>query len=236
MSKVYFNDSIVKTEKETTILNWFCEKSGAMIFIRDTRIDTYTGKSFIYCDVDTYMVNKDYYIDFKDQSKMDGEVFGFYISEGSDFEISTPGGLEPIFVIMQEKTEVTMGMMPMINKGITPDKVAMGMFLVGTTIRFKMDGISIIDELTRDGWKRVSGPSNDRLGVLTTSDSISKAEDVKEKERKQKIESLEYAVGKKEFDQEVIQALLKAKKDTDPRNVHIFLADDIKKLKKQGVL
>lgn len=239
MAKIFFNDKAVKTEKETTILNWFTQADGTTIFLRDTRADTYIGRDFIYGDIDPYKMGNDYYVDIIKQESLDGTIAGIYITEGSDFEIVTLQGREPLFLVRQKATAMALGMRPAMNKGIIVDEVAMGLFYEGTTISYRRDGASIKDTLTRDGWKRLSGPGDIDLGVVTTEDAYLKKLS-KDKERKnsesEKLSLLRESLTRKDVNVHAIKAIIASKTDKNPKNTHILLLDDVKTLIEQKIL
>jgi len=239
MAKIFFNDKAVKTEEETTILNWFTQEDGATIFLRDTRKDTYIGRDFIYGDIDPYKMGNDYYVDILEQTALDGTIAGIYVSEGSNFEIVTLEGREPLFLVRQEATKMALGMRPAMNKGIVVDEVAMGLFYEGTTISYQRDGMNIKDTLTRSGWKRISGPKDIDLGIVTTEEAY------KEKIKRDKkmisneadrLASLKDALGRKDVNSHAIKAIIAAKEDKNSKNTHILLLDDIKELVEQKIL
>lgn len=239
MAKIFFNDRVVKTEKETTILNWFSQSDGVTIFLRDTRPDTYVGRDFVYGEIDSYKSDGDYYVDILEQKVLDGTVAGVFISEGSDFEIVTLKGREPLFLVRQEATAMSLGMRPSMNKGILVDEVAMGLFYEGSVISYNRDGINIKDELTKNGWVRTSGPKDIELGILNTTEAYNKKVENDNKmseDRVNKIEKLKEALLRKDVNTEVVKSLIEAKEDLDPLNTHIFLAKDIAMLRDKGVL
>ena len=239
MAKIYFNDKIVKTEEDTTILNWFTQKDGTTIFLRDTRKDTYVGRSFIYGDIDPYKMGGDYYVDILEQKNIDSTVAGIYITEGSDFEIVTIQGKEPLFVVRQESTVMALGMRPTMNKGVFVDEVTLGLFFEGTVISFSKDGENIKDTLTKDGWSRDTGPKDIELGVITTEEAYKtkNADSAKlQKLEAEKIQFLKDQLLNPNVNKAALKAVIAAKEDYDPKNTHIFLLDDIKTLVGQGIL
>ena len=238
MAKIFFNDKAVKTEKETTILNWFSQADGVTIFVRDTRPETYIGGDFIRADIDTYSMGGDYYLDFIPSKKLDSMVLGLFISEGSDFTIST-GGIDPLFVVKQTATVMSLGMMPSMNKGFDAKEVAMGVFFKGAVISYQLNGYNISDKLTDNGWIRLHGPANDFLGILSTHEAYSsKLKDDANRESRElaDIVSLKKALLRDDVDKSVVRALIKSKEDQSERSLHIFLRDDIAILKKKGII
>ena len=240
MAKIYFNDRAVKTESETTILNWFSQDDGVTIFIRDTRVDTYNGAEFVYGDIDTYKKDGDYYIDIVPQKKADATVMGVFISEGTDFEIVTTEGKPPIFVVRQDATKMSLGMLPSMNKGLLVKEVTLGMFHVGSVLSFKRDGIPIQEALTKNGWvRRGSAPGDLDLGIKNTheayKDKLKKEEDSVE-DVAAVVARLREHSKRPEVNSMVIDALIASKLDTTDNSLHIFQMADLAKLKKQGVL
>lgn len=239
MAKIFFNDKVVKTLPEPTILNWFSQEDGTTIFLRDTRSDTYVGRGFIYGDLVPYKKDGDYYVDIVEQKQLDGAIAGVYISEGSDFEIRTTQGREPLFLVRQKATAMALGMRPLMNKGIDVKEVALGLFFEGSEISYNRDGVNITDRLTQRGWERISGATDSQLGIITTEDAYrNKLENDKafEESREKKIEKLRQSLDVPGVNKAVVQALIKAKLDRDPRNTHIFLLSDMKKLKEQKII
>jgi len=242
MAKIYFNNPIIKHLEEITILNFFVEDSGKGIFIRDTRKDIYRDQRFVYGDINFYTKDGNYYIDILPMNKLaSGEVFGVYVGEGYDFEVTAVK--EPIFIVRQDSTKFTLGMTPGLEQGIDAKEVALGMFHVGTTISFKRDGQNIKDELTKNGWVRRAGPSDKDFGIITIEEAFVnklKEDEAEEKridaESKEKIERLERAKKNGEINPILADELIAAETDDNPENIYMFLAEDIKKLKKQKIL
>ena len=240
MAKIYFNDKAVKTEKEPTILNWFAQADGVTIFIRDTRVDTYNGASFVYGDIETYQMDGDYYVDIVPQKTLDGTVMGVFISEGTDFEIVTLEGRPPLFVVRQDATKMSLGMIPSMNKGILVKEVTLGMFHVGSVLSFKRDGIPIEEALTSTGWvRRGSAPNDLELGIKNTYEVYQdklKREEPSDEDVAKKVAELREHSKRPEVNSMVIDALIASKLDTSENSVHIFEVADLAKLKKQGVI
>jgi len=239
MAKIFFNDKIVKTEKEATILNWFSEKDGATIFLRDTRVDTYIGRSFVYGDIDPYKMDGDYYVDIVEQKTLDGTIAGVYISEGTDFEIVTLQGREPLFLVRQKATAMSLGMRPSMFKGLLVDEVAMGLFFEGTTISYKREGVNIKDTLTKNGWERNAGPKDSQLNILTTGEAYAnklKEDKNSQKAESDKLEKLKESLSRKDVNKRAIRAIIAAKEDENHANTHILLLEDVQKLIEQKIL
>jgi hypothetical protein len=240
MAKIFFNDLVVKTEPETTILNWFSQADGTTIFLRDTRKDTYVGRNFVYGDIDPYrMEGGDYYVDILEQRIVDGTIAGVFITEGTDFEITTIQGREPLFVVRQDSTVMALGMRPAMNKGINVKEVTMGLFFEGTVISYQRDGMNLKDTLTSKGWKRTAGPKDLELGVISTADAYDtklakQKQDMKNEEKK--LQSLKESLLLPGINTAAVKAIIAAKEDKNPKNTHIFLLEDIKTLVEQGVL
>jgi len=242
MAKIYFNNPIIKHLEEVTILNFFVEDSGKGIFIRDTRKDIYRDQRFVYGDINFYTKDGNYYIDILPMNRLSsGGVFGVYVGEGYDFKVIA--NKEPIFIVRQDSTKFTLGMTPGLDQGIDAKEVALGMFHVGTVISFKRDGQNIKDELTKNGWVRRSGPSDKDFGIITIEEAFEnklkeeKAENNKiDAESKEKIERLERAKKNGEINQILADELIAAETDDNPENIYMFLAEDIKRLKKQKIL
>jgi hypothetical protein len=239
MAKIFFNDKAVKTESDITILNWFTQKDGTTIFLRDTRKDTYVGRDFIYGEIDPYRMDGDYYVDILEQKIVDSTIAGVFITEGSDFEIITIQGREPLFVVRQEATVMALGMRPMMDKGIDVKEVTMGLFFEGTIISYNRDGVNIKDELTEQGWKRTSGPKDLELGVISTADAYETKLKEQQKDigrEAKKLQSLKESLLIPGINTAAVKAIIAAKEDKDSKNTHIFLLEDIKTLVEQGIL
>ncbi len=241
MAKIFFNNPIIKHLKETTILNFFSQSDGKTIFVRDTREDIYRNQYFVYGDLTLYTKKGDYYIDIDPMNIMSGEIFGVYIGEGYDFEIKTEK--EPIFIVRQKSTLMALGMLPDMSQGSEINETALGMFHVGTTITFKKDGQQVRDELTKKGWSRKIGPSDKDFGIITVEEAFvkklernSRNESENEKSAREYIERLELAKKNKELNSALADSLIKARTDTNEKNVYMFLASDIKELKRKKII
>lgn len=242
MAKIYFNMPIIKHLEEITILNFFVEDSGRGIFIRDARKDVYRDQKFVYGDINFYTKDGNYYIDILPMNKLaSGDIFGVYVGEGYDFEVVAKK--EPIFIVRQDSTKFTLGMTPGLEQGIDVKEVALGMFHVGTTISFKRDGQNIKDELTKNGWVRRSGPSDKDFGIITVEEAFAKklkndekAEQELDAKVKERIERIEFAKKNKQINPILADELIASELDDNPEHVYMFLAEDIKKLKKQKIL
>ena len=240
MAKFYFNDLIVKELEMPTILNWFSEQNtGKTIFVRDTRKDTYNGIDFIYGKLNTYIKNEDYYVDIDEQKVLDGAILGFYIGEGTDFVITVPDAtMQPIFTVRQERTAMSLGMRPEINKGIIADEVTMGLFHLGTVISFSRDGMNIKDKLTDEGWTRIAGPSDDHLGIMTTAKAVENmnAEIDKPKPLDDTLAKIDVAVQDGSLSYTAGVTMKSYLKNSNENTIHMFLASDIKIMKEKGII
>ena len=241
MAKVFFNNPIIKHLKEVTILNFFSQADGKTIFLRDARPDIYRDQRFVYGDLSLYTRGEDYYIDIVPMVQMSSEVFGVYIGEGYDFEISTEK--EPIFIVRQKSTNMSLGMIPDMHQGAEINETTLGMFHVGTTITFKRDNIQIRDKLTSKGWTRIQGPSDKDFGIITVEEAFDKK--LKEGEKsfraeedaaREYIERINAAKAKGEVNPMLADDLIKARLDDDENNIYMFLAEDIKELKRKKII
>lgn len=231
----------MKHLKEVTILNFFSEKDGTSIFVRDTRPDIYRDQKFVYGDLDLYQKDNDYYIDIRPMSAMSGDAFGVYVGEGYDFEVKAPK--DPIFIVRQKSTDMALGMMPDMHQGVDITETALGMFHIGTTITFKREGIQIRDELTDKGWVRRSGPSDKDFGIMTIEEAFAgklseekKNQDALAADVLETIERIRAAKEKGEINPVLADELIASKIDTNADNIYMFLAKDIKDLKKRKIL
>ncbi len=241
MAKIYFNNPIIKHLKEVTILNFFSQSDGKTIFVRDTRPDIYRDQRFVYGDLSFYIKNGDYYIDIEPMATMSGEVFGVYVGEGYDFEIKSEK--EPIFIVRQESTNIALGMLPDMYQGAEINETALGMFHVGTIITFKRDGIQIKDELTTKGWVRRSGPSDKDFGIITVEEAFAKKLENESKDKRvledsarEYVERINRAKEKGEINPILARDLINAKTDDDETHLYMFLAEDIRELKRKKII
>ena len=241
MAKIYFNNPIIKHLKEVTILNFFSQSDGKTIFVRDTRPDIYRDQRFTYGDLDLYVKNGDYYIDITPMKTMSGEVFGIYVAEGHDFEIKAEK--DPIFIVRQESTAVALGMLPGMHQGAEINETALGMFHVGTIITFKRDGVQIKDELTKGGWVRRQGPSDKDFGIITVEDAFKKKLEGDKKsartiedEAREYVERINLAKKNGEINPILAQDLINAKTDDNEDHIYMFLAEDIKELRRKKII
>jgi len=169
MATIYFNQPILKHISDITILNFFMEDSGKSVLVRDTRQDIYSGVYKAHADIKFYEKNGDYFIDLEDMSTYDGQMYGVFIGEGFDFEIRTDA--DPIFVVKQDKTDTSLASLPWLqNKSVL--QMMLGMFTMGTTISFKVEGQPIVETLTKLGWVRTNGPKDKDLGIITIDEAF----------------------------------------------------------------
>jgi hypothetical protein len=241
MAKIYFNDKIIKHLPETTILNFFVEpgENGSAIYIRDTRPEVYKkGRNFIIGDLSYHKKDKNFYIDITPLSVMDGQILGVYVGDGVEFK--SKSDKEPIFYVAQKNTEFTLGMTPNIDKPSSGGITMLGMYHLGTIISFKRDGIAFKDQLTPKGWKRIQGPDDRLLGIMTTAEAFEKASKQKpsiSSTRDRKAEVL--ARAKEAAADGAIPKNLAADLEaylTADDGVFFFLHSDFKKLKEKGII
>ena len=197
---IFFNQPILKHISDTTILNFFTEESGRSIFVRDTRKETYSGIYKIHADVKFYKKDGNFYIDLSDMTSYDGQTMGVFIGEGFDFEIKTTS--EPLFVVKQDKTSMSLAELPWLqNKSV--NQATLGMFTLGTTISFKVEGQPIKEELTKSGWNRTDGPKDKDLGIITIDEAF---------ENKKKLDSVVSEIGISDSNLDLIERLNDAAK------------------------
>jgi len=172
---------------------------------------------------------------------MSNEIFGVYIGEGYDFEIRAEK--DPIFIVRQKSTNISLGMLPDMYQGAEINETALGMFHVGTVITFKRDNIQIKDKLTHKGWTRIQGPSDKDFGIITVEEAFDKKlkEDQKSFEAKEDaareyVERINAAKAKGEINPILADDLIKARLDDDENNIYMFLAEDIKELKRKKII
>jgi hypothetical protein len=254
MAKIYFNRPIIKHLEETTVINFFWqdEKLGESIYVRDTRKDIYRDNKVVFGDIELYEKKdepKAWNCDIVDMRVPSYEVYGFYTGEGVNFEIIGPA--EPVFVIHQQETKMslaTVGYMPQTKDEIP--EATLGLFHVGTKIKYRRNGQQVVDELTKKGWVRIVGPSDYKFGIITVEDAfkekLKREEDVKNPEKakeffREQKEKITKAVIDGNISSEFGGSLLsymKDKTDNDDSFVtdYYFLADDVKKLIKLEII
>ena len=251
MSKIYFNRPIIKHVEETTVINFFWQKDEReAIFIRDTRPDVYRDNYLIIGEVEELYQNPfdktEWYADIVEMKEENYSVFGFYTGEGIDFEIAAPG--QPLFMIRQKETELSLSTVPYMHQGGEVNEVTFGLFRLGTEIKFRRDGVQIIDKLMSDGWKRIVGPSDHSFGIITVEEAfqekLRREEDMKNPTIAQEmlsetIERIHDAKRKHEIHPELADSLVRYKEPVPKGEDGImfyFLARDIKDLHEKGII
>ncbi len=249
MAKIYFNRPIIKHLEETTVINFFFQKDGGeSIYVRDTRKDIYRDNKVVFGDISLSKHPTEplaWNCDITEMLTPSYDIFGFYTGEGVDFEIIATA--QPVFMIRQIETEMALanvGYMPQLDDEVT--EVALGLFHLGTKIKYRRHGVQIVDELTKKGWVRRMGPDDHKFGIITIEEAF------KEKlEREEKLKNPEYA---KEVLEEEKQKIIDAKNrhDIHPEladsllkyrdgiggddMTYYFLASDVKNLLKKGII
>jgi hypothetical protein len=248
MAKIYFNRPIIKHLEEVTVINFFFQKDGGdAIYVRDTRPDVYRDNSVVFGDIELYphpTEPKAWNCDITEMLIPSYDVYGFYSGEGVDFEIVA--SKEPVFMIRQKETELslaTVGYMPQTKDEMT--EVALGLFHIGTRIKYRRGGVAIVDELTRKGWVRRAGPDDHKFGIITVEEAF-KEKLAKEEMLKDPVRAKEYfaeeeqkirdAKNRKDIHPELANSLLQYKHDNNKDNVYYFLASDVKELVKKGII
>lgn len=237
MAKIFFNDKIIKHTPDHIILNWFSEKDGKTLFVRDTRKDIYNGVDHIYGEINCYQdYKKDYYVDIEESPVQDGQtILGLYIAEGTKFTVDAHGSYEPIFVIKEKSFEAGLGMQPSTNRNQIDSVVGMGLFHLGAKISIFKGHVRVTDELTKDGWVRIRGPKDFLLGIKTTHQAFKDSNNSSEKKHKPTdMKAIQAAVKDKIIDKVVLDTFqrredARAKKEG---GLFIFLKSDIDRLKK----
>lgn len=247
MPKIYFNRPIIKHLEETTVINFFFQKDGGeAIYIRDTRKDVYRNNKVVFGDITLYKHPQEpnaWNCDITEMQVPSYDVYGFYTGEGVDFEIVS--AKQPVFMIRQKETELalaTVGYMPQTADDV--NEVALGLYHQGTQIRYRRDGVQIIDELTKKGWVRRAGPDDHKFGIITVEEAFQ--EKIKKEEMlKDPVKAKEFLEEEKErirdakrrhdIHPELADSLLRYKED-DRDMTYYFLAKDVKDLVKQGII
>ena len=245
MYKIFFNQGVIKPLKDISVLNFFTEKdTKKSIYVRDTTEDIYVdGRYLIEGGVNFYTIGEDYYVDITKSRGIDlmSGVYGIYMGEGKNFEIKA--SKQPIFTVSHEKNEFNASS-NYYMQGLSAEESMLGMFLEGTEITYRRMGHDIKDVLGSDGWKRVYGPPDDKLGIISIADAhknfVSENKELSEngttKKRQEELYRMREALKSGEGNPEVIKSLISAYEDTNENNVYCFLANDMKELKNKKIL
>ena len=247
MAKIYFNRPIIKHLEETTVINFFLQKDKASdnILVRDTRKDVYRDNYVVFGDIDVYknIAKKgEWYCDIVDMKVPDYTVFGFYVGEGVDFEVIA--SKDPVFLIRQKNTEMSLATVDYMPQGTEVPEVALGLFHVGSKIKYKRNGVQVLDELTNKGWVRRQGPSDNQFGIITIEEAFQKKlkreemmKDPKVRDEivKESIQRIRDAKGKHDIGVEFADSLIDYKLGKN-QGVTYFLASDMKNLKEKGII
>lgn len=250
MAKIYFNRPIIKHLEEPTVLNFFWQKEGGeSIYVRDTRKDTYRDNKIIFGDVSLHqdpLDEKEWYCDITEMKVMSYDVYGIYTGEGVDFEIMSTK--EPIFVIRQTEIELALATVGYMPQGGEVPEVALGMFHVGTEIKFRRNGVAVIDKLTSKGWVRLQGPNDHKFGIITVEEAF-KEKLKKEEERldpkkstdrvQEEFQRIRDAKANHEIHPELANSLLAWKEAQSRKSedyTYYFLASDVKDLVSRGII
>ena len=247
MAKIYFNRPIIKHLEETTVINFFFQKDGGdSIYIRDLRPNTYRNNKVIFGEVDLYrqpLDEKAWNLDITPMKIMSNDMYGIYTGEGVDFEIRSDK--QPIFVIRQKELELSLATVGYMPQGGEVPEVALGMFHIGTEIRFRRNGIPAIDKLTKKGWKRIMGPDDYKFGIITVEDAfeekLKREEDLKDPAKKKDMEEeglqrIRDAKSHHDIHPELADNLISYKTDEKEDMTYYFLASDVKDLISQGII
>jgi DNA-binding transcriptional regulator YhcF (GntR family) len=248
MAKIYFNRPIIKHLEETTVINFFFQHDeGDAIYVRDTRPDIYRDNKVVFGDILLYEKKDEpgsWNCDIIPMETPSYDIYGFYTGEGVDFEITAPA--QPVFMIRQQETKLslaTVGYMPQTTDEV--NEVALGLFHLGTRIKYRRDGVQIIDELTKKGWIRRMGPDDHKFGIITVEEAFQeklkreemlkdpvKAKEFLDEEKQRIID----AKNRKDIPEELANSLIRYKEDNDPNMIYYFLASDVKELVKKGII
>lgn len=242
---IFFNQEVIKPLKDIVVLNFFIEKTtGKTVYIRDTRQIVYPGGAKkLNGGVDFYTRNGDYYIDIIEGRgiEVNGSYFGVFIGEGFSFNIKS--GKEPIFTVAQKDTGVAAAS-NIFKQDMEVKEMMLGMFYEDTEITYKRSGYDIKDKIISTGWKRVYGPPDEKLGIISASDAQKRflAEEAEvdsmgtSKKREEEKYRIKQALEAKEIPEELGKSILALYGDMDDTHTHLFLASDIKDLKSKQIL
>jgi len=148
MSILYSNIPLTKETSQETILDMYTA-SDETVSIVDKTSETYKNKKKLIRDFS--FVKKpfnEYQIQLHNFVSGDNTVLGLFIAEGFDFQIGTR--YEPIFKM--EKHNIDLSLKGFYDKTKQANKIMVGIFLVGTSIYYKLNGRPFKDTLTKDGW------------------------------------------------------------------------------------
>lgn len=236
MAKIFFNDKVIKHTSDHIILNWFTEKDGKTLFVRDTRKNVYNGVTHAYGEINCYQdYKKDYYVDIEESPVQDGQtVLGLYIAEGTKFIVDSSGNYEPVFIVKEKAFESGLGMQPNTNRKQIDSVVGMGLFHLGAKISIFKGDVRITDELTKDGWIRIAGPKDIIMGIKTTHQAFKDSKKNDQKKKTTDMAAIRSAVNDKIID-EVVFDTFQRREDARAKEeggLFIFLKSDIDRLKK----
>lgn len=248
MAKIYFNRPIIKHLKEPTVVNFFFQKGDKeAIYIRDTRENIYRDNKVVFGDITLYQNPADsteWYCDIVEMETKNYDVYGFYTGEGIDFEIES--SKQPVFMIRQVETELSLATVGYMPQGGEVPEVALGLFSLGTKIRYRRNGVQIIDKLTTSGWVRVKGPDDHKFGIITVEEAfqekLKREEDMKNPEKakevmEENIQRIRDAKNNHDIHPELADSLLRYKQaDENDDMIYYFLAKDVKDLVNKGII
>ncbi len=249
MAKIYFNRPIIKHLEEPTVLNFFFQKQGGeSIYIRDTRTEIYRDNKVVFGDIALYrnqLDTSEWYCDIKEMVVQSYDTYGVYTGEGVDFEIMSPK--EPIFMIRQTEIELSLATVGYMPQGGEVPEVALGMFHIGTEVKFRRNGVAVIDKLTSRGWVRLQGPSDHRFGIITVEEAFRKKlkreADLRDPKKARDIAQEEFqqirdAKTRHDIHPELADSLLEYKEKRGVKDdlTYYFLASDVKDLVSRNII
>jgi hypothetical protein len=164
-----------------------------------------------------------------------------FIGEGSEFKIKSSS--KPIFTVAQKRVEFAAAT-NIFMQDMDVEEMMLGMFKEGTEITYKRQNFDVKDVLTKNGWQRMYGPPDDKLGIIPVSEAhrLMMAEQNElssngtTKKREEERYRMNIALKEGDANKDVIESILKSYNDDDETHVHCFLRDDLKKLKEQEIL
>jgi len=233
MGILYSNIPLTKETPQETILNIVIAENDS-VSILDKTSEVYKNKTKLIRNFN--FVKKpfnEYQIQLLPFVKNDGLVVGLYQAEGYDFKISYTK--EPIVLINKNNVDLTLKGFFDSSKNVS--KVVIGMFFPGTKIRYKLNGVSYIDELTTDGWKS-------KRHQESVSDVAEKARQQKELTKEEKVKLAEELmkageISKDLFTRYKISQLGFESYEKQPKNAKILLnaltLEEVKLLKSKGL-
>ena len=148
MAILYSNIPLTKETKAETILE-LISAEGSIFSIIDKTTEVYKNKTKLIRNFE--FVKKpmnEYQVQLIPNLVSDNVVLGLYIAEGFDFDISTKS--DPVFQVIKNNVDVSLKSFYSKKAGVS--KITVGLYPIGTVIRYKINGVPYKDVLTKNGW------------------------------------------------------------------------------------